>query len=101
MSSIKLYGTLGCHLCEDAEAWLQHFYPSVSFTKIDIASDERLVELYGLRIPTLQIGDAVMDWPFTQIEAQSLFDKLTVDTSAQPKTRRVFTLGAENLSTEK
>lgn len=95
MSSIKLYGTLGCHLCEDAEAWLQHFFPSVSFTKIDIASDERLVELYGLRIPTLQIGAAVMDWPFTQPEAQALFDQLTVDTTTPSKERRVFALGAK------
>lgn len=95
MSNIQLYGTLGCHLCEDAEAWLQHFFPALQFTKIDIASDERLVELYGLRIPTLQIGDSVMDWPFAQSEAQSLINQLSAATSSQPKARRIFTLGAE------
>ena len=95
MPNIKLYGTLGCHLCEDAEAWLQHFFSFVQFTKIDIASDERLVELYGLRIPVLQIGGSVIDWPFDPAEVQSLMNKLPAHQPAQTKLRRVLLLGSE------
>ena len=99
MSDIQLYGTLGCHLCEDAEVWLQHFFPMLQYDKVDIASDEHLVTLYGLHIPVLQIGDGVMDWPFDPSQAQSLLNQVSSPQPAKqqmpPKARRVFILGAE------
>lgn len=57
----QLFGTLGCHLCEVAEAVLM---PLVEL--VDIAEREADYETYGLRIPVLRRADtgAELDWPF-------------------------------------
>lgn len=63
----QLFGTLGCHLCEQAEAIL---IPLVEYglliELIDIADRPEWVEQYGLRIPVLKRMDtaAELDWPF-------------------------------------
>ena len=72
MHNITLYGTLGCHLCGEAEAWLAHFYPQLSYMQIDIACDERLVEQYGIRIPVLAVGSIELDWPFNLEQFQDV-----------------------------
>lgn len=68
-----LYGTLGCHLCDDAEALLAPVLVAVSAVGsdceiecIDIADDDGLLEQYGARIPVLRrIADgAELGWPF-------------------------------------
>jgi hypothetical protein len=67
-----LYSTLGCHLCEDAEALLlpllteaQAAGVEIEVEIIDIA-DENLIDAYGTRIPVLRCVNtgAEMDWPF-------------------------------------
>lgn len=63
----QLFGTLGCHLCEMAEALLMPFVEHGLLVElVDIAEDERWVEVYGLRIPVLRRLDnnAELDWPF-------------------------------------
>ena len=66
-SECQLFGTLGCHLCELAEAevmpLVQH---GLLVELIDIVDSEALVEAYGLRIPVLRRVDtgAELDWPF-------------------------------------
>ena len=66
-SECQLFGTLGCHLCELAEAevmpLVQH---GLLVELIDIADSEALVEAYGLRIPVLRRVDtgAELGWPF-------------------------------------
>ena len=63
----QLLGTLGCHLCEDAEAVLMPFVAAgVQVELIDIAESEAMVERYGLRIPVLIRCDsgAELGWPF-------------------------------------
>ncbi|WAJ39570.1 glutaredoxin family protein [Pseudomonas sp. GOM7] len=63
----QLFGTLGCHLCEVAEALLMPFVEHGLLVElIDIAEDEAMVERYGLRIPVLRREDtgAELDWPF-------------------------------------
>lgn len=63
----QLFGTLGCHLCEMAEALLMPFVERGLLVElIDIAENERWVESYGLRIPVLRRLDngAELDWPF-------------------------------------
>lgn len=63
----QLFGTLGCHLCEVAEALLMPFVEHGLLVElIDIAEDEVMVERYGLRIPVLRRDDtgAELDWPF-------------------------------------
>ncbi|VXC40789.1 Glutaredoxin [Pseudomonas sp. 8Z] len=63
----QLLGTLGCHLCEVAQAVLMPFVESGLLVELlDIAEHEELVERYGLRIPVLRRCDtgAELDWPF-------------------------------------
>ena len=66
-SECQLLGTLGCHLCELAEAevmpLVQH---GLLVELIDIADSEALFEAYGLRIPVLRRVDtgAELGWPF-------------------------------------
>ena len=63
----QLFGTLGCHLCEVAEALLMPFVENGLLVElIDIAERSDWVEDYGLRIPVLRRVDtgAELDWPF-------------------------------------
>ncbi len=87
MKEIKLYTTLGCHLCEQAEVMIKHLsmigeVEKVKLILVEIAEDERLVDLYGIRIPVLAAinHDCVYDgepatnselaWPFDLDELQ-------------------------------
>jgi hypothetical protein len=63
----QLFGTLGCHLCEVAEALLMPFVEHGLLVElIDIADREDWVEHYALRIPVLRRCDtgAELNWPF-------------------------------------
>jgi hypothetical protein len=67
----QLFGTLGCHLCEVAEAMLMEFVEHGLLVElVDIAENEDWVENYGLRIPVLKRIDsgAELDWPFNADE---------------------------------
>ncbi len=61
---LTLYTTLGCHLCEQAEAMLQDL--GVVYDAVEIADSEALVERYGVRIPVLHVPgkDLELGWPF-------------------------------------
>ncbi len=63
----QLFGTLGCHLCEIAEAEIMPLVDHGLLVElVDIAGPEDLTEAYGLRIPVLRRLDtgAELDWPF-------------------------------------
>jgi len=63
----QLFGTLGCHLCEVAEALLMPFVEHGLLVElVDIADDQQLFERYGLSIPVLRRCDngAELGWPF-------------------------------------
>ena len=63
----ELLGTLGCHLCEVAEAVLMPLVEEgLLVALVDIAECEGQVQTYGLRIPVLRRVDtgAELDWPF-------------------------------------
>jgi hypothetical protein len=63
----QLFGTLGCHLCEVAEAQLLPLVEHGLLVElVDISDHERMLEEYGLRIPVLRRVDtgAELDWPF-------------------------------------
>ncbi|MEB0041353.1 MULTISPECIES: glutaredoxin family protein [unclassified Pseudomonas] len=63
----QLLGTLGCHLCEVAEAELLPLVEhGLMVELIDIGESEAMFEDYGLRIPVLRRIDtgAELDWPF-------------------------------------
>ena len=63
----RLYGTLGCHLCEQAEQLLLQLRDArpVEWQVIDIA-DLALDEQNRLatQIPVLQTNQAMLNWPF-------------------------------------
>jgi len=66
--------TSGCHLCEEAKSLLLQASDGegLIFTEVDIASDDALVERYGLRIPVLCRGQRELDWPFALADIQAL-----------------------------
>lgn len=78
--NIKLYTTLGCHLCDEALVMLQILqtqHKSLKPEEIEIADSEELVAKYGIRIPvvTSDISEGDIGWPFT-VEELSRFLKL-------------------------
>jgi len=63
----QLFGTLGCHLCEIAEAEIMPLVEhGLQVELVDITDPEDFTEVYGLRIPVLRRADtgAELDWPF-------------------------------------
>ncbi|NWD25487.1 glutaredoxin family protein [Pseudomonas yamanorum] len=67
----QLFGTLGCHLCEFAEAEIMPLVEHGLLVElVDIADSESLFEAYGLRIPVLRRVDtgAELDWPFDEAQ---------------------------------
>lgn len=69
MARLRLYGTSGCHLCEEAERLLAEIAASsvsVVWDTIEIADDEGLLQRYGQRIPVLrgEASGAELGWPF-------------------------------------
>jgi hypothetical protein len=63
----QLFGTLGCHLCEIAEAEIMPLVEhGLMVELVDITDPADLTEAYGLRIPVLRRVDtgAELDWPF-------------------------------------
>ena len=70
----NLYGTLGCHLCDDALALCQAQMPVEDISVIDIIDDEKLLELYRISIPVLErLSDhKKLFWPFEQAQILEL-----------------------------
>lgn len=79
MKTLILYTTSGCHLCEEAAALLE---PVLAYIKQEVGQDirlreqeisesEALVEVYGVRIPVVQIEGVSQElgWPFDQSQA--------------------------------
>ena len=66
MNRIVFYTTLGCHLCEQAEAMLSYLLKKGEWYAVDIAEDDQLIEEYGTKIPVLSLegGDHLLHWPF-------------------------------------
>lgn len=63
----QLFGTLGCHLCEVAEAELLPFVEHGLLVElVDIVEHQAWLDRYALRIPVLRRSDtgAELDWPF-------------------------------------
>ena len=60
--------TSGCHLCEQAITLCSEI--GVTPELIDIVEDDRLVELYGDKIPVLMFNPAepALYWPFTALQ---------------------------------
>lgn len=68
MKRLLLYGTLGCHLCDEAMALLAPTANTLGFelSEVDIAESDSLMSEYAMRIPVAYREDIQMemDWPF-------------------------------------
>jgi hypothetical protein len=72
---LTLYGTKGCHLCDEAEVLLAQAQMAVAFQwqYIDIALDDNLVKKYGIRIPVLEKETGqLLNWPFSLLDVVEL-----------------------------
>lgn len=75
---LVLYGTIGCHLCEEAAGLLRELLADRPFDAIvrdvDIADDAALMDAYALRIPVLHDVEngRELDWPFPPAELHAL-----------------------------
>lgn len=67
-STVCLYGTVGCHLCDEAKALIQGLLEHEGWCLIecDIAEQDGLYDRYCMRIPVLRRHDDCreLDWPF-------------------------------------
>lgn len=74
MSLFNLYGTEGCHLCEEALALCLTTLSKTDICVVDIVDDEKLVALYRLHIPVLErLADGKkLFWPFSQHDIKEL-----------------------------
>ncbi|MGY6274114.1 glutaredoxin family protein [Methylomonas sp. MgM2] len=65
MADFILFGTEGCHLCDEAEVPLSQ--TGLPYEKQDIAGDEQLLLRYAVRIPVLLHKSSRMElgWPFS------------------------------------
>ena len=67
----QLFGTLGCHLCEIAEAEVMPLVEHGLLVElVDITDPQDLTDVYGLRIPVLRRVDtgAELEWPFDEAQ---------------------------------
>lgn len=73
-STLILYSTLGCHLCDLAVEVIARCSEASqkNVRSIDIADDDDLVSRYGVRIPVIAYAGKELDWPFT-VDDLSIF----------------------------
>lgn len=78
MSSILLYTTVGCHLCEAAKTVLWPLLTEfgLRLEEVDIADSDELIERYGIRIPVIAFEQSVKElaWPFSAEQARSFIN---------------------------
>lgn len=78
MARLLLYTSVGCHLCEQAEAviepWLQPY--ALELEAIEIADSDELLERYGIRIPVVRLENSQQDlgWPFDSASLRRYLD---------------------------
>lgn len=77
MLQLTLYGTSGCHLCEEAEALLGEALDlreqAINLVSVDIADHDEWMARYGTRIPVLRHASSgrELDWPFGESDLES------------------------------
>jgi glutaredoxin len=74
MTTLTLYTTAGCHLCDLADVILQALASQYQLTIVatEIGDDDQLVERYGIRIPVVRFADnSEIGWPFDQHDIEN------------------------------
>ena len=82
MIRLLLFGTSGCHLCEQAKQIINDCFPNnvdVTIETIDIAEQEQWQEQYAIRIPVLYHPKSKneLGWPFDQTHVKEFINELT------------------------
>jgi len=78
-----LYGTRGCHLCEDAETLLSEAIRTrraeIPVEIVDIAGKRELEDRYGVRIPVVRdpASGAELGWPFDAARLGEFLQRLS------------------------
>lgn len=72
MHEVVFYTTIGCHLCEKADAMLQGVVAESAIKRVDVGEDDALIARYGKRIPVLAAGEVELDWPFSLLDIVGL-----------------------------
>ncbi len=57
MQRIVFYSRPACRLCDDAKRQFAAAFPQVAIDEIDVDSDRRLRERYGMDIPVAVLGE--------------------------------------------
>ena len=81
MIRLLLFGTSGCHLCEQAELIIKNCLANnkeLTIEAIDIAEQEQWQEQYAVRIPVLYDPETKKDlgWPFNQSQVKEFINEL-------------------------
>ncbi|MFA5983824.1 MAG: glutaredoxin family protein [Methylococcaceae bacterium] len=89
---LLLFGTTGCHLCEQAKLSLYHYLQinktePIILEEIDIAEQEEWQVDYALRIPVLFHPETKQElgWPFDGADVQSFIDGLKQSNSVHSR----------------
>ena len=76
---IRLYTTLGCHLCEKALSMIPHLKSigiATTVEAIEIADSDEMIKRYGIRIPVIaREDDKEIDWPFSISDLERFLDQ--------------------------
>ena len=74
---LMLFGTSGCHLCEQAEVIVNACVPD-SVEYVDIAEQEQWQEQYAIRIPVLYdpVTKQELGWPFDQAAVEAFIGRV-------------------------
>jgi glutaredoxin len=81
-SKFILYGTEGCHLCDEArdivDMVLVSQNSSIDYAYIDIIVDDQLLKLYGESIPVIQAtqSNRQLFWPFDGLKLLEFLKEL-------------------------
>jgi hypothetical protein len=81
MMRLMLFGTSGCHLCEQAESIINECVRDgldLTIEAIDIAGQEQWQDRYAIRIPVLCHPETRQElgWPFDQAGVKEFINRL-------------------------
>jgi glutaredoxin len=79
--TVRLYTTLGCHLCSDALKILNEYNikdKAIAIKEIEIGNSDTLIEKYGIRIPVIQTSEngPELGWPFTYQTLKTFLERM-------------------------
>ena len=82
MIRLLLFGTFGCHLCEQAELIIKNCLANnkeLTIETIDIVEQEHWQEQYAVRIPVLYHPETkkYLGWPFNTAQVKKFIHELS------------------------